>query len=231
LGGFASATYEQIAEPIQHTWQQYQILLKLWPVKMDAELIDLSFVLSNGITVQLTGELINLRQSNEGSNTALIHVTSQALLTHQGKIKYPNLLLQWVQHLAASAAGIKLKTLVMATDCVIEMEALTQQEATEQLKALVEGWYVGLQAPLPIACKTAFAWLSATPDKAEEAACFQYEGDDWTRGELAYDAYLARFFPSFAHLMAQGDFEVWAQTLYQSAVNHIKRQASQDVQS
>ena len=88
-----------------------------------------------------------------------------------------------------------------------------------------------MQAPLPIACKTAFAWLSVTPDKAEEAARFQYEGDDWTRGELAYDAYLARFFPSFAHLMAQGDFEAWAQMLYQSALNHIKRQEPQDEQS
>jgi exodeoxyribonuclease V gamma subunit len=119
----------------------------------------------------------------------------------------------------------------MAADCVIEIEPLIQEEATEQLEALVEAWYLGLQAPLPVACKTAFAWLSATPDKAEEAACFQYEGDDWTRGELAYDAYLARFFPSFAHLRAQGDFEAWAQTLYQSALNHIKRHEPQDVQS
>ena len=231
LGGFAAATYARIAEPVQHTWQQYQVLLQLWSVKMEAQLIDLNVVLDSGITVQLTGELINLRQTKEGSSTALIQVISQALLTQKGEIKHPNLLLQWVQHLAACAAGMNIQTLVMASDCVIEIQPLLQKEAIEQLEALVEGWYLGLQAPLPVACKTAFAWLSVTPDKAEEAARFQYEGDDWTRGELAYDAYLARFFPSFAHLMAQGDFEAWAQTLYQSALNHIKRQEPQDEQS
>jgi exodeoxyribonuclease V gamma subunit len=84
-----------------------------------------------------------------------------------------------------------------------------------------------MQSPLPVACKTAFAWLSAAPEKAMDAAQVQYEGDDWKSGEVDYDAYLGRFFPSFTSLTsdaAQEDFVEWTKTLYLPAFIQIKQQ-------
>ncbi|MDD5268222.1 MAG: exodeoxyribonuclease V subunit gamma [Methylococcales bacterium] len=227
LGGFAHSAYAGIAEPVNQVWQRYQSLLQLWPTEIDPQVIDLSFALPDGITVQLTGELSHFRQDCDGLNTGLIQVNAQALLTTADKINYANLLLQWIQHLAGCAVGMNIKTLVMGFDAVIEISPITQANAREQLKTLLGAWYRGMQAPLPVACKTAFAWLDAAPDKALYAAQSRYEGDDWNKGEVDYDAYLARFFPSFASLKpeaAQDGFVDWANKLYLPAFNQIKKQ-------
>jgi len=230
LGGFAHAAYADLADPVNQVWQQYQTLLALWPLEIDARVIDLNFALAGGIAVQLTGDLGNLRQSRDAQHCGMIHLSAQALLTNTKKIKYPNLLLYWVQHLASCAVGMNLQTRVTGSDCVIEINAIAQAEATAQLKTLVEAWLLGMQAPLPVACKTAFAWLSAAPEKAMETAQAQYEGDDWNRGEVDYDAYLGRFFPSFASLKPEAapeGFVGWAHTLYLPAFNQIKQLGAQ----
>jgi len=232
LGGFAHAAYAGIAEPVNQVWQRYQSLLHLWPTEIDARVVDLSFALSDGITVQLTGELSHFRQDRDGLNTGLIQVTAQALLTKADKINYPNLFLEWAQHLAGCAVGMNIQTLVMGSDSVIEIAPVTQAEALEQLKTVLDAWYRGMQAPLPVACKTAFAWLDAEPDKALHAVQSRYEGDDWTKGEVDYDVYLARFFPSFASLKpdaAQDGFVDWANKLYLPAFNQIKKQQTTQV--
>jgi hypothetical protein len=49
-----------------------------------------------------------------------------------------------------------------------------------------------------------------------------------------YDAYLARFFPTFTHLnqtTVQGDFKTWTETLYGAAFTQINQQTAQDAQS
>ncbi len=230
LGGFAHAAYTNIAEPVNQVWQHYQERLVLWPNEIDARAIDLSFSLSDDITVQLTGELNNLRQSDDRQHSSIIHLTAQTLLNNTKKIKYHNLLLYWVQHLAGCAIGINLQTLVIGSDTVIVCDPITQTEAIAQLKTLVGAWQLGMKAPLPVACKTAFTWLSAAPEKAMDAAQVQYEGDDWNRGEVAYDAYLGRFFPSFASLTSgasHDNFLEWTHLLYLSAFNQIKQQGAQ----
>ncbi|MFI3185994.1 MAG: exodeoxyribonuclease V subunit gamma, partial [Methylococcaceae bacterium] len=158
----------------------------------------------------------------------MLHLSAQSL-TKDNKIKYPNLLLYWVQHLAGCAIGLDLQTRVVGSDTVIEIAPIAQAEALAQLKILIESWQLGMQYPLPVACKTAFAWLSAAPDKALDAAQSAYEGDDWNRGEVDYDAYLGRFFPSFISLTpetASEGFVAWADTLYQSAFTQIKLQGA-----
>ncbi|MEY3289885.1 MAG: hypothetical protein RLZZ419_2127 [Pseudomonadota bacterium] len=234
LGGFAYAAYADIADPVNHAWQRYQTLLTLWPDEIDARIIDLHFTLPDGITIQLTGELINLRQNSDGMNQGLIDLTAQALLGNTRKIKYHNLLAYWVQHLAGCAAGMNLQTLVMGSDSIIEIAMIEQSAAFAQLNTLLEAWYQGMQAPLPVACKTAFAWLGASPDKAIDIAKSTYQGDDWTQGEVDYDTYLARFFPTFAHLnqmTVQGDFKAWTETLYGAAFTQINQQTAQDAHS
>jgi exodeoxyribonuclease V gamma subunit len=158
----------------------------------------------------------------------MIHLTAQELTTKDKKIKYHNLLLCWIQHLAGCAIGMDLQTRVIGSDTVLEIAPIAQTEAQEQLKALVEAWHQGMHAPLPVACKTAFAWLGA-PNNAMDTAQAKYEGDGWNDGEVDYDAYLERFFPSFASLTpeaAQEGFVEWTNTLYLSAFTQIKQQQS-----
>jgi len=124
-----------------------------------------------------------------------------------------------------------LQTLVIAADTVISIAPIEADVALAQLASLIQAWHQGMQEPLPVSCKTAFAWLNAAPEKALDTAQAQYQGDDWNKGEVDYDAYLSRFFPTFADLNPgdpQHGFMAWADTLYRSAFTHITQQ---DVQS
>ena len=231
LGGFAQAAYDAIADPVKMAWQHYQLLLPAWPAELDAHVIQVpSFALSDGVTVSVTGDLSNLRRGSQQQGDGLIYLTAQALLNKDKTIKYPNLLLHWVQHLAACADNLPLRTLVVASDGVIEIPPIEQADAYEQLTSLVEAYYQGMRAALPVACKTAFAWLAACPEKemekAMEKARTRYEGDDWNPGEVDYDAYLSRFFPSFASLTQTDDgdgFNYWAYMLYRPVHAQIRQ--------
>jgi len=230
LSGFAHAAFAEIAGPVNKAWLQYQAELNHWPDEIPPRAINLSFTLANGVTVQLTGDLNNLRQHNDNQLVGMLQLTAQRLL-NKDNIKYPNLLLNWVQHLAGCADGLPLQTLVIAADTVISIAPIEPDVALAQLASLIQAWHLGMQEPLPIACKTAFAWLAAAPEKALDTAQAQYQGDDWNNGEVDYDAYLARFFPTFAGLNPEdleNGFVAWADTLYRSAFTHITQQ---DVQS
>ncbi|MDP3934542.1 MAG: exodeoxyribonuclease V subunit gamma, partial [Methylococcaceae bacterium] len=230
LSGFAHAAFAELAGPVNKAWLQYQAQLNNWPDELPPRAIELSFTLANGVTVELTGDLNNLRQHHNDELVGMLQLTAQSLLS-KNSIKYPNLLLNWVQHLAGCADGLPLQTLVIAADTVISIAPIEQATALAQLNNLLQAWYQGMQEPLPVSCKTAFAWLGAAPEKALDTAQAQYQGDDWNNGEVDYDAYLARFFPTFAGLNPEdleNGFVAWADTLYRSAFTHLTQQ---DVQS
>ena len=85
------------------------------------------------------------------------------------------------------------------------------------LVKLLTAWHQGLQRPLPVAVKSAFAWLSKHDVTVAKAA---YEGDSWNNGEVDYDAYLRRFYPTFETL-ALG-FSEWAALLYTDAFTGLQ---------
>ena len=73
-----------------------------------------------------------------------------------------------------------------------------------------------MRQPLPVAVKTAFAWLAQTdPVKAEAAARKAYEGDGQTsEGERRESLALARQFPDYDALQADETFSGWCDALY-----------------
>ena len=152
----------------------------------------------------------------------MIMVTAQTVFKDK-KISYQRLMTYWVKHLAASAIGLDLRTLIIGADEVLEIQPLNKADALQTLEQLVFAWYQGLQAPLPVAIRTAFAWLL----KGDMGLARKiYEGDDWNNGEASYDAYLSRFFPAFEDLYpadnAGYDFEYWAEFIYGEAFAQIK---------
>jgi exodeoxyribonuclease V gamma subunit len=214
LGGFAKAFYTSLTEPVKTAWENYKALLLDWPTAREAHVT--VFRPIKGPPMELTGELSNLRQHRDHEMLALVYLAVQSLMPKEG-IKYHNLLEYWVRHLAACAEGLDTCTLVAAADGVIEMAPMDKEKASAHLRILIEAVYRGMRHPLPVARKTAFAWLGAQPDKKIEAAKSRYDGSDWKDGEVAHDPYLARFFPTFEDLQradADKSFEFWTETLY-----------------
>jgi exodeoxyribonuclease V gamma subunit len=81
-----------------------------------------------------------------------------------------------------------------------------------------------MRRPLPLAARTAFAWLRKLPpgfdvahieasDDAWSAARIAYEGTSHTDGERDTSAYLCRAWPDFESLSADGEFASLAATL------------------
>lgn len=215
LGGFAETAFAGIATPASRSWQLYQTLLEQWPLAMQPRYIELNFTVADGIDVKFAAGLNQLRQAEAGGACALLGSTAQSLLK-KDLIQHHNLILPWLRHLAACADGLCVQSFIAAADGIVAIPALPQTEALSHLQTLLEAWRLGMRAPLPVACRTAFAWLNAPEDKALETAQTQYDGDEWNPGEVDFDAYLARFFPNFASLYQTetADFEHWATVLY-----------------
>ena len=119
-------------------------------------------------------------------------------------------------HLAACAVGLRLHSAVVATDITLLLAPIEQARAGDVLGDLLLARHAGMCAPLPIAVKTAFAWLGqGDPDKALVAAAKAYEGDGQNSfGERSESTALARQFTDFAALTASEEFEGWCEALY-----------------
>ncbi|UXI68666.1 exodeoxyribonuclease V subunit gamma [Tahibacter amnicola] len=127
--------------------------------------------------------------------------------------RYANLAQAWTTHLVAHAAGLAFTSQLVAPDRSACLEPLPQAVAQALLNDLLAAMRLGMRAPLPLACKTAFAWLAAAAKgegDAAVAAALRYNRSsyDGSRGECEEDPYLARSFPEFEALLRQG-FEAW----------------------
>nr|WP_239556991.1 exodeoxyribonuclease V subunit gamma [Dyella flava] len=161
--------------------------------------------------VRLEGWLDDLRTDDDQTLVRLLPMAGD--LCRGKNIRYDKLLHAWTLQLLANASGIALSTHLLAADATVVLKACTPAEAVAYVKPLLEAWRHGMQTPLPIARRTAYAWLIAERAEKEpyEAAQTSYEGSDAPMtppGEMELEPCLARTWPSFSTLYADG-FEHW----------------------
>ncbi|WP_247736668.1 exodeoxyribonuclease V subunit gamma [Thauera aromatica] len=127
--------------------------------------------------------------------------------TRQDKVRAHKLLYAWVKCLLAAASEASDAGLLIGRDATLRIETMAPEAARATLATLLEAWQQGLSAPLPVALKTALAFV------AERNAADAYEGNERSTGE-GEEATLARCYPDFESLIADGQFESLARTLY-----------------
>ena len=107
-------------------------------------------------------------------------------------------------------------------------------EARQRLADLVCAWHDGMRRPLPLATRTAFAWLRASPqpgadpDKARTAARKEYEGGFRPTGERDTSPCLRRAWPDFDALASGGEFEALAQHLLRPLQEALHEKAARN---
>jgi exodeoxyribonuclease V gamma subunit len=219
LGGFAAQAQQRYAEDARIAHRRLRALCTEWPaLEQHPHEIALDLVATPGL--RLEDWLPGLRR-NESGDWAQILVRPGAVADKEGLPRRHNLVASWVRHLAGCAAGLRLHTLQAGADGVVGLAPLEPEQARQWLDDLSAAWLDGLTAPLPVACRTAFAWLDRL-DKGEDAALRAaadiYQGIWGRPGEAQQDAYLARAFPSLEALLAVPadgrGFGYWAQRLY-----------------
>jgi exodeoxyribonuclease V gamma subunit len=213
LAGFGAHYQKRLLEPLPAQLQRYAALRQDWPQRLESPSV-IRFEYAN---VHLEDVLGGLRQDDEG-HLAHIELSPGALKNRQRDWKWRRLLPAYVRHVAAAACGLELTSLLVGEDETVMFAPLPADDATHILTNWLAAWRKGENRPLPIACNTAFAWLSKKEkDKTAAAtkAALAYDGDEFNGGgETRQSPTLARAYPDFAALTQDGAFFNWAERLY-----------------
>jgi exodeoxyribonuclease V gamma subunit len=139
----------------------------------------------------------------------------------------------WLQHLLGCASAMPLTSVQLGLDGQVILAPLPRDEARRILEKMVTAYLAAWERPLPVACKTAWAFLQARaqaallavddPDKEakdpHDAALAVFEGAH-SAGERAESAYLARAFESYDEL--EQELPDWAEHLYGDLARHLQ---------
>ena len=180
---------------------------------------------AHGIDVQSSfgGNAPTWRQFPDGT-AAQIDLRPGKVLNATGQARLYTLAPLWLGHLSANAAGVHTTSLQSGEDGLVALSPLPASQAQALLADLVAVYLQAWQRPLPLACKSACAWLMAThfpssktkPEevatKAVSAARQAFEGGFRQEGERATSPSLQRAFPEFEDLWTE--LPVWAERVY-----------------
>ncbi|MHC8304063.1 exodeoxyribonuclease V subunit gamma [Pseudomonas sp. PB3P13] len=210
LAGFGEYIQRELIEPLPDLLQRYHQILALWPTPLNSAL-PVSIELQG---LRLEGWLSGLHQRADGGLLSLTTIPNSI-----GSIKsrkWHRLTRPWVNHLVACASGMAMTTALVASDDTLLLGPMQEEIALNALGDLLMAWQSGMRQPLPIAVKTAFAWLAHTnPVKADSAARKAYEGDGQnSEGERRESPALLRQFVDYDALIADETFPDWCNALY-----------------
>nr|WP_279237613.1 exodeoxyribonuclease V subunit gamma [Dyella sedimenti] len=204
-GGFGALQREALARDGRELASAWLAACRRWPLR--EEKIELRGE-AHGLVVE--DWLTDLRQGDASTHVRL-ELAIGELRQKNGAIRHDKLVAAWVHHLLAHVHGLSLETRVIGAHAQVALRPLEPHEAQAWSDELLGALRAGMEAPLPLARKTAFAWLQQDdPDKAGRQAQQCYEGSDFApgSGEVRGDAYLARAWPNFQALR-DGGFTAW----------------------
>jgi exodeoxyribonuclease V gamma subunit len=221
-GGFGEVIGEELLAPMPELFAEYRKALARWPEPLEHQYEIRLDATRDGRVVSLDDWLDDLRSGPDGALGRVI--LEPGTLVKDSRYRGDRLVPYWVAHVAAQLAAGPVTTVIVSKVGVAEFAPLDAQLARDYLLALLAAWDDGARRPLPLAVKTAFAWLRKLPDafdgaratvpaEAWEAGLAAYEGNGRTPGERDTNAYLRRAFPDFEALAAHDDFITFATTL------------------
>ncbi len=203
-------------------FQRYQSALAQWPEPV-AEPLAFSYRFGNAMGEVEVADLIgDLRTGADGGLCRLV-ISRSGLLSGSGsskKLRYANLMGDWVIHLAGQLAGQSFETLILGKEekRQVRFPAMAPDQARTRLDTILSHWMEAGTRPLPLHCNAGFAWIYSyfqsknflrDPDHAAEAAAQAYDQ------ALEQDTgYLRGAYESSDALLASGEFETLLRALY-----------------
>lgn len=221
-GGFEALAHDALAADMSHIFTQLEFEQRQWETALPSESIYLEHAgASLTSTVTLIDQCTGLRQDPSGAR-ARIEVIAGKLGDGSGRHpRMDKLLNVWVDHLAAHLSGVPLTTIVIAATETFRLAPLEPKDARNLLIDLCEAFLSSTVRPLPIAPRTAFAWLQAAAQGSVEQhnkAREVFEVDHPERhqfSERTSAPLIARCFKDFDSLLQSGEFDRWCQRLYE----------------
>ena len=234
LPPFAQQWSEALLTTLQPPVARYQALLKQFALALPGEAVAVEIPpapFASGDQAEAAGifledTLAAVRTDDAGNR---VRLQLQASRLHIGKdLKWTRLAPVW-PGTSGSATDRPDDDACACDRCHFQIAPLPAATAQTHLLALLAGYRAALTAPLPLACKTGFAWLAAqtgTPVNRETA----YEGEEFKRdsnpGEVFEHPGYRRFWPTYAALEADERFQPLLAQLYQPLFDHASTRFS-----
>jgi len=218
-GGFGEVIASELMAPMADLFERYRGALARWPHALDGQYeVALDTVLDDGRVRSIDDWIDDLRAGDDDARGRVI--LDAGALVKDRQYRGERLIAYWVAHLAAQCAAGDVTTVVVSKVGSVEFAPVPAALAQQRLLALLRAWDDGMRRPLPLAARTAFAWLRKLPDAAAraadappdawDAARTVYEGGARQPGECDVNAYLQRAYPDFDALAASGEFATLA---------------------
>jgi exodeoxyribonuclease V gamma subunit len=230
MHGFGEMAADQLAGPVEQMLAYHHRLCEQFPLRAETVEIDLAVELDNCGCNAVQDWLDDLYRAGRAAapspaeSYSRWHFYPHTILDNKGRFfRLESLIPAWVHHLAGCAQGLDLTSWLVAPDGLIKLPPLGRDPARRWIDAVIEHWWSGLGQPLPVAAKTALAYLrvlhwdpEVDPVKAVDAARSAYHGNYNSSGELGYSLYLQRVYPDFEELWQADDgrFSTLAEALY-----------------
>ena len=212
-GSFGTLVLEPVEQAAHEAGRAWRALDARWP-----HAIGMRELRHEAHGLRIEDWLGDLRDDGADGHVRLVATAS--VLAKDGVVHHDKLLDAWVTHLLANANALRLTSHIVGPDTTLMLPPLAAATAATHLDELCAALRAGMQSPLPIARRTAFAWLrieaanrDAAPEKQKDpadAARQRYDHTDHRhgRGEVDDDACLARTWRDFDALCGAG-FEHW----------------------
>jgi len=203
-------------------FQRYQSALAEWPEAVGEPLpFEYRFADTTG-SVEVLDLIDHLRRNHEGKTCRLV-IAGSSLLSGSGnnkKLRYANLMRDWVIHLAGQLTEHPFETLILGKEegRNVRFAPLPQETATRHLDAILAHWIEASTRALPLHVEAGFAWIYSFYQSKKFLGDHERAISDaqqaYTTALERDTGYLRGAFDSPEALMQSGEFEALLHTLY-----------------
>jgi exodeoxyribonuclease V gamma subunit len=222
MAGFGEAQQHLFENDREKLREQLDVLLPKWPNNLSVQSAHwqlahthLSAEWANGQTMWHT----NGKAHGAGQQWLQVALRPGAVTEGKKENQVPRIdtLSQlWLHHLAACASGTPTTSVQIGFDAAIELKPIKTEKAQEYLQDLCDAYLEAWAQPLPVAAKTACAFVMGVYGGSKDAmgkAQTAFEGGFGKSGEYTGSPALQRVFTSFEDVEA--DLKNWATRLYE----------------
>lgn len=213
---------EELSGRLPDLFERYRSALADWPESL-GEPVAFEYGFENDRGSAEVADLIDqLRVNSEGRRCRLV-VANSGLLSGAGsgrKVRYANLMRDWVIHLAGQLTDQPFETLILAKE---EKRRFTFPEipadrARHHLEAILAAWMDATTRTLPLHCEAGFAWLTSYYQskkyRGDQARALGEAEQAYTTALERDTGYLRGAFDSPGALLASDEFESLLHKLY-----------------
>ena len=179
-GGFGEVIAGELMEPMADLFERFRAELQRWPDFLD-EQFELRVDGGPGMGTLTIEDWVGELRAGPNDTRGRVFLEPGTLIKDR-KYRGDRLIAYWVGHLAAQLAAGAVTTVIVSKVGSVEFTPLAADVARSHLLTLLRAWDEGTRKPLPLAVRTAFAWLRKRPGALDFAEVGGLAGADGERG-------------------------------------------------